>query len=219
MGKNSALILPLFLLLLTPCAFAAEWPHNWHIEHSGELSWEYVSGGELGLIRLRVPLEKTIIPAPILDNLVQAIDFAFREDAARKIHPDDLDHAHLLCKKGESCRRFNNITGMLLHTQEHMNYGESYKKRNVYLGPRGPSILPCVLQYGGWNYQRNKYNPLRKVCVVHPSDLGVESIDVWFVKVDYIPSEYLEKYEHNVRIVKGEKILFGIAMSARIINE
>ena len=145
------------------------------------------------------------LPPNLLDRLAQAIDFSFKNGSHREIGYKDLNHAHVLANLDSSDNSLNNFRGILLHTQELIVYSpKAHKKRNVFIDNAGfASIVPC-------ERNEDKLGAINGLCTVYPEDLSLrEIVQINFVKVSGVSPDRLRGYEQNVRVIRGEKILFG----------
>jgi hypothetical protein len=191
--KKTSFFLSIFLFSSSLAAESNPEDRKKRLEPSGELSWESYAPG------LWVTFRKEPLPKDLLLKLERAILFAFREGAARVISLADLDHAHLLFWPEKKEIATSTVDALLLHSQEAVRYSaELYKKRNIFFGPDGTlRILSCLM--------RDNY------CTVTAQDLRMKDlIPVYFVRVRHLPPKELAGYESNIRIIRGEKILFGI---------
>lgn len=147
------------------------------------------------------------LPPSLLDKLEEAINFAFSQGAAREISGNDLDHAHILFVPGSPIS-VANPDGILLHTQEFVVYSPGlFCKRNIFIASGGhPRVLPCEL---GMN-RRHLAKAGELFCTVDEADLGMSNpLDVNFANVDSIPAKKLAPFSKNVRVIRGQKILFA----------
>lgn len=154
------------------------------------------------------------LPAGLLDRLARATRFALRSGAAREISQRDLFHAHLLFSRGN--KNLANPDAILLHAQEMVSWGESFRKRNVVVfGGNQPEILDCST-----GIHHRAYFPAaerHKFCVVDEKDLGFSNpADVYILRAEKLPKSLMLELRHNVRKVDGRKILFvGFGLSVK----
>lgn len=159
-------------------------------------------------------LSTTPIPPRILNKLVEAINFAFQEDAAREISPRDLFHAHLLYYLVKYNAPMDSADALLLHTQEWVRY-PSWEKRNIlaWLTKNSPiQILKTEVRTTyGYNTQTGKYDMPQPYYTVFPVDLNmVNPVSIIFLEASAISETWLANYKSNIRQVSGRPVLFGI---------
>ncbi|OGY99299.1 MAG: hypothetical protein A2945_05015 [Candidatus Liptonbacteria bacterium RIFCSPLOWO2_01_FULL_52_25] len=166
---------------------------------------EFHENGQKGVL-------KYALPDNILDQLVGMIIFAFEKGAMRGIGIKDLDHAHLLIWPDRKERNFENLDGILIHTQEMVPYSRvAYQKRNIVAWPGGRiEILPCTMSES--SHLTEDIGGMRVPhCTIYASGLGMDVFATLFIiGIDHVHPAFLRGYERNIRVIHGHKILFGI---------
>lgn len=184
-------------------SISAQDAKQWQEEPNGWLSFpHYMQDGK---VRFTFSLDK--MPEKILLLTQKAMEYSLETGAAREISRYDFYHGHFLFlkEKAESERSIQTVDALLFHTQEWVFYSnDTYLKRNIFIGSDGVArVLPCEIMRNGAE---------EIICTNHTAD-GFSTVGdmfgIYFVDVDGVPSKKLKKYEHNIILIRGRKVLVG----------
>jgi len=174
---------------------------SWRAEPDGSISFVHYLG-PVGRFRLN----PDPVPQELLARVRQGILFALENGAAKEISLYDLYHCHLLYRadKDRAERNINTVDGILFHAQEWIFYTEEMiKKRNIFVGPDGPKIVPCQITRGSNSIRYCGGGSPKGFSMVGPTP------GLYFIVVDTIHKKLLQKYKHNIIIVNRHKVLVG----------
>ncbi len=193
--KTCIKILVLVVCMLSAIYFLNQKPGNLMLPAKIDGSFYEYSRGDL--------------PPNLVNRLAEAVEFSYLNGAHRNISEEDLYHAHVLTTS--SAPKLEYFEAILMHTQETLDpTTPGHEKRNILISSAGQtSIIPCER---GTTMGFTMGIAAVDMCSVYPADIGFkEIVTIYFANVTEVSPRRLRGYEHNIRTINGEKILFGIA--------